>query len=125
MSDITSVAYLWPIDGKYYFKVVNYLPSDALATKENSVRYREFDMRGELTIFPDSNVTDYDRILDDIKAVAEVCPVMLISYDQWNSTQMIITRPTMASTVRHSRRACRRSTAPPRSSSGPCCKARW
>ena len=90
VSDITSVAYLWPIDGKYYFKVVNYLPSDALATKENSVRYREFDMRGELTIFPDSNVTDYDRILDDIKAVAEVCPVMLISYDQWNSTQMII-----------------------------------
>lgn len=90
VSDITSVAYLWPIDGKYYFKVVNYLPSDALATKENSVRYREFDMRGELTIFPDSNVTDYDRILDDIKAVAEMCPVMLISYDQWNSTQMII-----------------------------------
>lgn len=90
VSDITSVAYLWPIEGKYYFKVVNYLPSDALATKENSVRYREFDMRGELTIFPDSNVTDYDRILDDIKAVAEVCPVMLISYDQWNSTQMII-----------------------------------
>lgn len=88
--DITSVAYLWPIDGKYYFKVMNYLPSDALATKENSVRYREFDMRGELTIFPDSNVTDYDRILDDIKAVSEVCPVMLISYDQWNSTQMII-----------------------------------
>ena len=90
VSDITSVSYLWPVDGKYYFKVVNYLPSDALATKENSVRYREFDMRGELTIFPDSNVTDYDRILNDIKAVAEVCPVMLISYDQWNSTQMII-----------------------------------
>lgn len=90
VSDITSVSYLWVFDGKYYFKVVNYLPSDALATKENSVRYREFDMRGELTIFPDSNVTDYDRILTDIVAVNETSPVYLISYDQWNSTQMII-----------------------------------
>lgn len=90
VSDITSVSFLWPIDGKYYFKVLNYLPSDALATKENSIRYREFDHRGELTIFPDSNVTDYDRILDDLKRITGITPIYLISYDQWNSTQMII-----------------------------------
>ena len=90
VSDLTSVAFLWPIEGKYYFKVLNYLPSDALATKENSVKYREFDMRGDLIIFPDSNVTDYDRILDDIKRINTITPVYLISYDQWNSTQMII-----------------------------------
>ena len=90
MSDITSVSFLWPIDGKYYFKVLNYLPSDALATKENSIRYREFDHSGELTIFPDSNVTDYDRILDDLKRITGITPIYLISYDQWNSTQMII-----------------------------------
>ena len=90
VSDLTSVAFLWPIEGKYYFKVLNYLPSDALATKENSVRYREFDMRGDLIIFPDSNVTDYDRILEDIKRINTITPVYLISYDQWNSTQMII-----------------------------------
>ena len=90
VSDITSVTYLWVIDGKYHFKVLNYLPSDALATKENSIRYREFDMRGDLIIFPDSNVTDYDKILEDIIGVQEISPVYLISYDQWNSTQMII-----------------------------------
>lgn len=90
VSDITSVTYLWAINGKYHFKVVNYLPSDALATKENSIRYREFDMRGELVIFHDSNVTDYDRILDDIKTVNTISPIYLISYDQWNSTQLII-----------------------------------
>ena len=90
VSDINSVTFLWTIEGKYYFKVVNYLPSDALATKENSIRYREFDMRGEMTIFPDSNVTDYDKILDDLKSINNVTPIYLISYDQWNSTQMII-----------------------------------
>lgn len=90
VSDITSVTFLWVIDGKYYFKVLNYLPSDALATKENSIRYREFDMRGDLIIFPDSNVTDYDKILADITGIHETTPVYLISYDQWNSTQMII-----------------------------------
>ena len=90
VSDITSVTYLWVVEGKYYFKVVNYLPSDALATKENSVRYREFDMRGDMVIFPDSNVTDYERILQDIIGVNDTSPVYLISYDQWNSTQMII-----------------------------------
>lgn len=90
VSDITSVTYLWVVEGKYYFKVVNYLPSDALATKENSVRYREFNMRGDMVIFPDSNVTDYERILHDIIGVNDTSPVYLISYDQWNSTQMII-----------------------------------
>jgi len=90
VSDITSVSYLWVIDGRYYFKVVNYLPSDALATKENSIKYREFDLRGDMVIFPDSNVTDYDRILEDIKGVNDISPVQLISYDKWNSTQMII-----------------------------------
>ena len=90
VSDITSVTYLWVVNGTYYFKVVNYLPSDALATKENSVKYREFDLRGDMVIFPDSNVTDYDRILEDIKAVNETSPVQLVSYDKWNSTQMII-----------------------------------
>ena len=90
VSDITSVSFLWSIDGKYHFKVMNYLPSDALASKENSVRYREFDMRGELVIFPDSNVTDYDRILEDLKRINRITPIYLISYDQWNSTQMII-----------------------------------
>lgn len=90
VSDITSVSFLWAIDGKYYFKVLNYLPSDALATKENSIRYREFDHRGELIVFPDSNVTDYDRILDDLKHINTITPIYLLSYDQWNSTQMII-----------------------------------
>ena len=90
VSDITSVSFLWPIEGKYYFKVLNYLPSDALSTKENSIRYRDFDHRGELTIFPDSNVTDYNQILDDLKRINGVTPIYLISYDQWNSTQMII-----------------------------------
>ena len=90
VSDITSVSFLWAVDGKYHFKVLNYLPSDALATKENSIRYREFDHRGELIIFPDSNVTDYDRILEDLKRINTITPIYLISYDQWNSTQMII-----------------------------------
>ena len=90
VSDITSVTYLWVINGVYHFKVVNYLPSDALATKENSIKYREFDMRGDMQIFPDSNVTDYDQIMKDIVAVNDSSPIMLISYDQWNSTQMII-----------------------------------
>lgn len=90
VSDITSVTFMWELEGRYYFKVKNYLPSDALATKENSIRYRDFQKLGDIEIFPDSNVTDYDAILKDIIAVNEITPIFLISYDQWNSTQMIV-----------------------------------
>lgn len=90
VSDLTSVCYMWAIDGVYWFKVMNYLPSDALSTKVNSTLYRQFDHQGELTIFPDSNVTDYDKVNEEIREVSANCPIYNISYDAWNSTQMIV-----------------------------------
>ena len=65
--------------GKFHFKTIYYIPSDALRTKQNREKYAYWQKVGDLRVI-DGNVTDYGVI----------CPIILISYDAYNSTQFII-----------------------------------
>lgn len=89
VSDLTAVTLLFYRDNKFYFKTLYYLPSDALRTKQNREKYKYWQNIGDLRVI-DGNVTDYQAILDDLKDINEVCPIILISYDSYNSTQFII-----------------------------------
>ena len=45
---------------------------------------------GELTIFEDSNICDYDMIVRDIEEINKLIPIRKIYYDSWNSSQMVV-----------------------------------
>lgn len=89
VSDLTAVSFMFVRDGKYYYKTYYYLPSEALKTKQNREKYAYWQRVGDLKVI-DGNVTDYQVILEDLLAINEICPIILISYDSYNSTQFII-----------------------------------
>jgi phage terminase large subunit-like protein len=90
-SDLTAVSALFP-DAKtetMYFKTWYYLPQAALHEKRFKELYGEWRRQGLITITP-GNVTDYDYILKDLKALGKKVVVMIVGYDQWNATQFIV-----------------------------------
>lgn len=89
VSDLTAVSFMFVKGGKYYYKTYYYLPSEALKTKQNREKYAYWQRVGDLKVI-DGNVTDYQAILDDLIIINEICPIILISYDSYNSTQFII-----------------------------------
>lgn len=89
VSDLTAVTLMFTRDNKFYFKTLYYLPSEALQTKQNKEKYRYWQNIGDLRVI-DGNVTDYQAILNDLLDINEVCPIILIAYDAYNSTQFII-----------------------------------
>lgn len=89
VSDLTAVTLLFSKDGKFFFKTLYYLPSEALQTKQNKEKYRYWEQVGDLKVI-EGNVTDYAAILNDLMTINEVCPIILIAYDSYNSTQFII-----------------------------------
>ena len=90
VSDLTAVALMIPIGGKYIFKVKYYLPASALDDNSNSELYRHWKRMGYLTI-TDGNVTDYDYITNDLKKANEKVIIGKVAYDAWNSVQWAIT----------------------------------
>jgi phage terminase large subunit-like protein len=90
VSDLTAVALMIPIDGKYIFKTKYYLPSSTLDDNSNSELYRQWKRMGYLTI-TDGNVTDYDYIVNDLKKANEKVIIGKVAYDSWNATQWAIT----------------------------------
>ncbi|MCI1681437.1 MAG: terminase large subunit [Bacteroides sp.] len=88
-SDLTAVAYLIPMEYKYYFKIKYYLPEAALKEKRFSQLYGEWRRRKLITITP-GNVTDYDYILNDLMEQDSNLYIMSVGYDQWNATQFVI-----------------------------------
>lgn len=89
VSDLTAVTLMFVKGGKFHFKTIYYLPSEALETKQNKEKYRYWQTVGDLRVI-DGNVTDYEAILKDLLAINEICPIVLIAYDSYNSTQFII-----------------------------------
>ncbi len=89
VSDVTSVSYLFHIDGISYFFNSLYLPEDSVNSNQNIQFFKEAGSRGEINI-TDGNVCDYDLILKDLLKVNEYSPIKKIYYDKFNSTQFII-----------------------------------
>lgn len=88
-SDLNAVSILFSRQNKFYFKTIYYLPSEALRTKQNREKYAYWQTIGDLRVI-EGNVTDYDVILQDVLAINDVCPIALLSYDAYNSSQFII-----------------------------------
>lgn len=89
VSDLTAVTLMFSRGGKFHFKTIYYIPSDALRTKQNREKYAYWQKVGDLRVI-DGNVTDYGVILQDLLEINQICPIILISYDAYNSTQFII-----------------------------------
>lgn len=89
VSDLTAVTLMFSRGGKFHFKTIYYIPSDALRTKQNREKYAYWQKVGDLRVI-DGNVTDYGVILQDLLDINQICPIILISYDAYNSTQFII-----------------------------------
>lgn len=88
--DLTAVSVMIPdIDtDEFYFKTWYFLP------EENNTRISQSELvmlkqTGQLQFTP-GNVTDYDYIISIIKQIADRLSIISISYDAYNSTQMII-----------------------------------
>ena len=73
---------------KYIFKSWCYLPSSELKGNVNWVKYRSWKEKGLLTV-TDGNVTDFDKIHDDIFDFNKNCSINSIAYDAWQSTLLI------------------------------------
>lgn len=93
VSDLTAIAVMIPIDGKYYFKTHYYLPQTALQDNSNAELYKKWKRKGYLTITA-GNVTDYDYLLADIIKVSNTLFIDKIAYDQYNATQWAINATT-------------------------------
>lgn len=87
--DLTALNVMIPIDDKFVMKTWYYLPADSIENNPNAERYKRWIQQGYLTM-TEGNVTDYDYVINDIYKIQEKCPITRISYDQWNSTDMII-----------------------------------
>lgn len=88
--DFTAVSYMQDVgDGTLRFFVDYYLPEESLEISPNREQYKDWQRRGFLKV-TSGNVTDYDRILQDIKEVYNRYNISKISYDSWNATQFVI-----------------------------------
>lgn len=89
VSDLTAVSIMIPKDGKVYFKNHYYLPFSALSNNSNSELYKEWKIKGLLTI-TEGNVTDYDYILRDLLKANQKVFIGKVAYDSYNATQWAI-----------------------------------
>jgi phage terminase large subunit-like protein len=85
-TDLTSLAAVYPVDGKFYVKSYNFVPRAAVQKREkmNLKDYGEFAYAGSLTI-TDGNAVDYGMIRDTIKRIPG--RVQMVIFDKWNSLE--------------------------------------
>lgn len=88
-SDITAVSLLIPLDNIIYLKSWYYLPESALVESSNADKYKYWKGLGYLNITA-GNVVDYNRVIEDIQAINKTIPIECISYDLWQSTNLVI-----------------------------------
>lgn len=91
VSDMTAVSVM-VFDGekqKYLFKNYYFLPQSALAESPNREKYRNWNLQHYLDL-TSGNVVDYDYVLNKIQQINQIIPIQAISYDQWQSTALII-----------------------------------
>lgn len=88
-SDITSVCYTFPIEGRVRLLTRHYIPEAQLQNPANKNRtlYRQWAKQGWLRTTP-GDCIDYDRIRDDVLADAERFSIELVGFDTWNATHL-------------------------------------
>lgn len=89
VSDLTAVSIMVEKDDKYYFITRYYLPSEVIENHPNATLYKQWQKHGYLTV-TNGNVTDYDYITNDIKAINQKLLINQIAYDQFNASQWAI-----------------------------------
>lgn len=88
-TDLTCVSLMIEQDAKYYMKNWYFFPIGQLENNINAERYRRWANQGYLTL-TNGNVTDYDLVMNKIMEIQKICPIVQISYDQWNATDLAI-----------------------------------
>ena len=88
-TDLTCVSLMIEQDAKYYMKNWYFFPIGQLENNINAERYRRWANQGYLTL-TNGNVTDYDLVMNKIMEIQNICPILQISYDQWNATDLAI-----------------------------------
>jgi phage terminase large subunit-like protein len=88
--DITAMTALWfDDDNRLCFKNKYYLPEVNINTNANKDAYRQWASLGYITLTP-GNVCDYAKIEEDIIEIGRGNEIVVVAYDKWNSTQLII-----------------------------------
>ena len=88
-TDLTCVSVMIEKDAKYYMKNWYFFPLDQLENNINAERYKRWASQGYLTL-TNGNVTDYSLVQNKIMEIQNICPIVQISYDQWNATDLAI-----------------------------------
>lgn len=88
-TDLTCISVMIEQDAKYYMKNWYFFPQDQLENNINAERYKRWAAQGYLTL-TNGNVTDYDLVMNKIMEIQNICPIVQISYDQWNATDLAI-----------------------------------
>lgn len=86
--DMTALCFLMKRDEeegpRYYFKLLYYLPEEALRTGAARDKYALWKRQGFLKVTP-GNVTDYQYITNDLFEVCGKMQIRGIYYDPWNA----------------------------------------
>jgi len=88
--DLVALAILTQRGDKFFAKVNYYVPSESLTRGVNADLYRRW-ARERLIIVTDGNVTDYDRVTQDLLKITSNNVIKNVAYDSWNATQWAIT----------------------------------
>lgn len=91
-TDLSSLVLLFPgADGWFDILVRFWCPEDGMRARvaRDRVPYDVWAREGYLSLTP-GNVTDYDRIREDIRALADEYAIVEIGYDRWNATQLVV-----------------------------------
>jgi len=89
-SDLTAVSYMYIKNGQFHFINRYYLPDASMNTANDREYYKQQHKLGNIILMPNTNVTDYDYILNDILTINKSKYISKVCYDSWNSTQFVI-----------------------------------
>lgn len=87
--DLASCRLVWLVEGKLYTYGIRWTPERAVATRteRGTVPYQGWVTRGLLKTTP-GEVIDHDVVFNDIMELHERFNIQLLSYDQWNASQV-------------------------------------
>jgi phage terminase large subunit-like protein len=90
--DLTALGLIFPLDaGAYALRCFFWMPEDNVAerVRKDRVNYDVWIRQGLIRTTP-GNVTDYDFIRDDIRAILKPYRLKELAYDRWNATQVTV-----------------------------------
>jgi len=90
-TDLTALVMLHESsDGKVHVIARFWAPEEGVAirSRRDHVPYDVWARQGWITTTP-GNITDYDRVREDIRDLAALYDIREIAYDRWNATQLV------------------------------------